>query len=289
MTFSNFLRGTVSAAGLLVLGTAAIAADLPSRKTAVAPPILIDSFQPFQIRLKAAVIIPDGRTNVYDQAGYLGIPGVTAPLGLSYGAGSQLPIGAKVSTSVIPELDLAYYFTKNIAVEAICCLSKHKVTATGYAVNGLDLGSTWVFPPTVLLQYHFTNFGAFQPYVGVGVNFTAYPWSKGGSNVVGLATALGYPTGYVGASNLKVSSSWGVAGQVGFDYMFNQNWGFNVDLKRIMMEPTATATVYSTALAGTPLAYIPVRAKVNIDPWIVSAGITYRFGGGAAAPVVAKY
>jgi outer membrane protein W len=273
MTFSNFLRGTVSAAGLLVLGSAAMAADLPSRKDAVAPPILIDTFQPFQIRLKAAVIIPDGRTSVYDQAGYLGIPGVTLPLGLSYGAGSQLPIGA---------------FTKNIAIEAICCLSKHKITATGYAVNGLDLGSTWVFPPTVLLQYHFTNFGAFQPYVGVGVNFTAYPWSKGGSNTVGLATALGYPTGYVGASNLKVSSSWGVAGQVGFDYMFNQNWGFNVDLKRIMMQPTATATVYSTALAGTPLAYIPVRAKVNIDPWIVSAGITYRFGGGSSA-VVAKY
>ena len=159
------------------------------------------------------------------------------------------------------------------------------MTGTG-ALAGLDVGSTWVFPPTVLLQYHFTNFGAFQPYVGVGVNFTAYPWSKGGNSFSALWTPLlGIPgSGLVASNGLKVSSSWGVAGQVGFDYMLNQNWGINLDLKRIMMQPTAYTNVYSTALN----AIVPVRAKVNIDPWVVSAGITYRFGG-AAGPVVAKY
>ena len=88
-------------------------------------------------------------------------------------------------------------------------------------------------------------------------------------------------------TNLSVGSSWGVVGQVGFDYMINSNWGVNVDLKRIMMQPTAYATVWNSAVSPV-LGPVPVRAKVNIDPWVVSAGITYRFGGGASA-VVAKY
>ena len=119
MTFTKFLCGTVSAAGLLVLGSAAVAADLPSKKTAVAPPVLVDSFQPFQVRLRATAIIPDGKTTVYDKSG------LTLPLvNLSAGPGSQI-FGsvAKVSTAVIPELALTYYFTKNIAIEALCCLS----------------------------------------------------------------------------------------------------------------------------------------------------------------------
>jgi len=281
MTFKDFLRGTASVAGLLVLGSAATAADLPSRKVAPAEPIVIETFQPFQIRLRATAVIPDGKNKVYDKFGTI-LPLVF----MSGGAGSEIfGSGAKVSTTVIPELDVSYYFTKNIAVEAICCLSKHSVTGTG-TLAGLNVGSTWVFPPTVLLQYHFTNFGAFQPYIGVGVNFTAYFGAKPGNQFTPFFT----PVGLIGSNavtQLSVGSSWGVAGQVGFDYMINQNWGVNVDLKRIMMQPTAHATVWNS-LVSPILGPIPVRAKLNIDPWVVSAGITYRFGGGAGA-VVAKY
>ena len=278
MTFKGFLRGTASAAAVLVLGSAAIAADLPSRKVAPAEPVVIDTFHPFQIRLRATAIIPDGKTTVYDRFGTI-LPLVN----LSGGAGSPIfGSGAKVSTTVIPELDVTYYFTKNIAIEAICCVSKHSVSGTGW-LQGLNVGSTWVFPPTVMLQYHFTNFGAFQPYVGVGVNFTAFFGTKASNSFAPFLT----PVGLVGANavtSLNVGSSWGVAGQVGFDYMLNQNWGINVDVKRIMMRPTAYGNVFNTAVG----AFIPVRAKVNIDPWVVSAGVTYRFGG-AAGPVVAKY
>jgi outer membrane protein len=281
MTFKTVLRGAASVAGLLALSSAAMAADLPSRKAVAVEPLVIDTYQPFQVRLKATAVIPDGGVNVYDRFGVL-----PTAAGLTFGAGSQFfGSGAKVSTAFIPELDIAYYITKNIAIEAICCLSKHRITGTGF-LAGHDIGSTWVFPPTVLLQYHFTNFGAFQPYVGVGVNFTAYPWSKGGNTYTPFyAPGLNAIVGYNTVSNLSISSSWGVAGQVGFDYMLNQNWGINVDLKRIMMQPTAYANVYNTALN----AVIPVRAKVNIDPWLVSAGITYRFGNSSSAPVVAKY
>ena len=282
MIVKNVLRRVAPIAGLLALGAAATAADLPSRQVPPPAPMAIETFQPFQIRVRASAVIPDGNAFVYDRYGSI-LPLVS----MSAGAGSAIyGAGAKVSTTVIPELDLSYYFTKNIAIEAICCFSKHNVTGTG-TLQGLNIGSTWVFPPTVLLQYHFTNFGAFQPYIGVGVNFTAYFSGKGGRQYQPFFT----PAGLVGANSvtqLGIGSSWGVAAQVGFDYMINQNWGVNVDLKRIIMQPTAYATVWNSAVSPV-LGPIPVRAQVNIDPWIASLGVTYRFGGGGSAPVVARY
>ena len=35
--------------------------------------------------------------------------------------------------------------------------------------------------------------------------------------------------------------------------------------------------------------FLPVRVFLPIDPLVISAGLTYRFGGGTAAPVLAKY
>ncbi|MFO1117635.1 MAG: OmpW family outer membrane protein [Beijerinckiaceae bacterium] len=284
MSFSKLIVGAVSAAGMVVLGSAAGAADLANRKSAPEP-ILVDSYQPFQVRLKATAILPSGSSSVWDRAGLI-LPAVFA----SAGPGGQIwGAGAKPSNSVIPELDLAYFFNKNIAVELICCVSPHKITGTG-SLYGLNVGSTWVFPPTVLLQYHFTDFGAFQPYIGVGLNWTAYFGNKGGNSWAGYWTPALGPTGFNASSNLSIGSTWGLAAQVGFDYMLNQNWGINVDLKRIMMQPTAYGNVYNTAVAALApaRAIIPWKAQVNIDPWVVSAGITYRFGGGASA-VVAKY
>ena len=149
-------------------------------------------------------------------------------------------------------------------VEAICCFSSHSIKA----VNGLaglgTVGSTWVFPPTVLLQYHFTNFGAFQPYLGVGVNYTHYFNAKSSGGLAG--------------GPLWINDSFGVAVQAGFDYMITRNWGFNADVKYVTMSPSAK---YPVALGG-------LKSTVAINPVIFGVGITYRFGG-AASSVVAKY
>lgn len=245
--FSKALRpAVVAVAGLTALP--ALAADLPSR---VAPPVApvvapIDTFQPFQVRVRAVGIITD-------KGGSLNTTG-----------GAYVSNGIKTSNAVIPELDISYYFTRNISAELVCCVSNHAIYANGGALNGSQVGRTWVFPPTLLAQYHFMDWGRFQPYVGVGVNYTHY-----------------FSTSTTGAlSYLNVKDSWGVAGQVGFDYMVDEHWGFNVDAKKIMMQPSLAAnTTGGVALAG----------RGDINPWLVGAGITYRFGGGSASPIVARY
>ncbi|MDE2577761.1 MAG: OmpW family protein [Hyphomicrobiales bacterium] len=277
----KIVTGVVSALFAGSMSAAALAADLPSRRAPAAAepaPMFVDSYQPFQIRLKATAVIPDGKSAMYDRLGVLN--------GLaSFGPGSQLVgYGAKPSISVIPEVDLAYYFNRNFAVETICCISHHDIKGSGF-LSGANIGSAWVIPATVLFQYHFTNFGAFQPYVGVGPNFNLWLGEKGGNtlNAAYLPLAGIMAPGGVAVTDLKIKNNFGIAGQIGFDYMINQNWGINVDLKRYLMRPTAYATVWSPAVG-----FIPVRAKVNVDPWLVSAGLTYRFGG-ASGGVVAKY
>ena len=106
MMFGHVLRGA-PVAGLLAAASAAAAADLPSRQAPPPPPMAIETFQPFQIRVRASAVIPDGNAFVYDRYGSI-LPLVS----MSAGAGSAIyGAGAKVSTTVIPELDLSYYLS----------------------------------------------------------------------------------------------------------------------------------------------------------------------------------
>jgi outer membrane protein len=241
------LRAAAAALTLGLVAGSAVAADLPVRTDAPAPAPMMTGFDPWMIRIRAVGVLPSSSGRVYTPGGLI--------------PGSNL----KVSNSVVPELDITYFFTPNIAVEAICCVTPHKITAKGSIAALGEIGRTVVFPPTVLLQYHFTGMGALKPYVGIGVNYTHYFRDSTGPNFAAL----------------RVKDSWGVAAQVGFDYMLNRNWGINFDVKKIMMRPDATVTL----LPGGPL---PLRAKAKIDPWIVGVGVTYRFGGGSSA-ILAKY
>ena len=151
------LRSTMAAALLGVLAAPAIAADLPVRADASAPaPVVFDSYHPWMIRVRAIGVLPVSSASV-------ALGGVNV-------AGASL----KVSNSVVPEVDISYFFTKNIAIEAICCITPHNVRTAGVIAPLGKVGSTVVFPPTVLLQYHFTGLGALKPYIGAGVNYTHY-------------------------------------------------------------------------------------------------------------------
>ncbi len=145
----------------------------------------------------------------------------------------------KASNGVIPEADISYFLTKNIAIEAICCVSKHDISS-----GGTKLAETTLFPPTVMLQYHF-DMGKFKPYLGAGVNYTVF---------------------FDNTNGLKLDNAWGAAVQAGVDYHVSGNWFANVDFKKLWV--------------GTDYALGAAKGHVDIDPIIVGAGIGYRFGTG---------
>ena len=154
----------------------------------------------------------------------------------------------KASNKVIPELDVSYFFTKNIAAELV--LTYPQTININYLASQQNLCSIKALPPSLLEQYHFTDLGAFKPYVGVGVNYTMF---SNRSNLMNGQYSVG-------------SSSAGVAAQVGMDYMFDKNWGLNVDVKYITMSTNVTSTAYGTNV-GT----------LTLNPWTPAVGIAYKF------------
>jgi outer membrane protein len=140
------------AAGLVLLGSGALAADLEER---MAPPEAAVDFaapSPWQIRVRGLGVITNDKGSVNGIAGS----------DLSY------------SDTVIPELDISYYFTDNIAAELILGTTYANIDAAGSIAGLGKVGKAWLLPPTVTLQYHFTEFGAFKPYVGAGVNYSLF-------------------------------------------------------------------------------------------------------------------
>ena len=56
-----------------------------------------------------------------------------------------------VDTTAIPELDLSYFLTKNVAFEAICCVGETQINSAG-GIRALgEVGTAWFFPPTLLI------------------------------------------------------------------------------------------------------------------------------------------
>ena len=164
---------------------------------------------------------------------------------------------ANVSEQFIPAATISYFFNDNIAVELFCCLSTHEITGAG-ALSGVgDLADTWIFPPIVTLQYHFTGLGSIKPYVGAGVNYTLFFDEQVGD---GAAANLN-------ATSVEIDDTWGWALQAGVDFAIGNNLSLNLDVKKVWMNTEATWT--------TPTG--PIVADVDLDPWIVSVGLGYRF------------
>ena len=154
-----------------------------------------------------------------------------------------------IDNSVVPELDASYFVTNNIAFELIAAVTPHKAHTKTSSAGPLDLGDVWLLPPTLTAQYHFTDLGQFKPYVGAGVNYTAFFDASKGSSV----TSVDY------------GNSFGPALQAGVDYMLDDHWLLNLDVKKIWINS-------DVKLNGGAIA-----ADVDINPWIVGVGFGYRF------------
>lgn len=62
-----------------------------------------------------------------------------------------------VNDKTIPEVDITYFFTPNIAAELVLTVpQKQTVTVQPSALGGpVDIGTFKHLPPTMMLQYHF--------------------------------------------------------------------------------------------------------------------------------------
>ena len=199
-----------------------------------------------QVRVLATVVDPD--TDATVTAGGLAIAGANAD----------------VSTEVIPALTLSYYLNQHLALELFCCFAKHEIDGKGTIANLGEIADTWIFPPAVTAQYHFTGMGRFEPYVGAGVQYINFFNTGTGDNALG-------------ATKVNIDPAWGLTLQAGLDLSIGNGWSLNADVKKTFIDTEISWN-------GTGIA-----ADADLDPWIFSAGLGYRFNlfghSAQAAPI----
>jgi outer membrane protein len=159
-------------------------------------------------------------------------------------------------------LNVAYMLTDHFGVELLAATPfEHRVGVKGMpgAFAGLNgkLGSLKHLPPTLSAVYYpLDPRSAFQPYVGAGINYTAF-----------FDTELSSEAKNKGFSGLAMKDSWGLAAQVGVDYMLTENLMVNAQVRYIDIETTGT-----TNYGGEK-----VKVDVDVNPFVYMVGLGYKF------------
>lgn len=160
-------------------------------------------------------------------------------------------------------ISATYMIDQHWGIEILGALPfKHNIeadigTMLGLGANG-TIASTRQLPPTISAQYYplgCKEDNKFNPYVGLGFNYTTFFDEKTRGDAAGL--------------ELSLDDSTGFAFQVGIDYEVTENVSANFALYWIDLDTTAELRTAS----GDPVA----KFNVELDPMVSTLGLAYRF------------
>lgn len=195
-----------------------------------------------QVKAMGTLVAPNGKiTSV--ELDSIGLP-----------AGTQ----TKADDNFVPTIAAEYFFTPNISLETICCVTQHDVTGTGPLAGAGLVSDANIIPATLTAKYHLVTGTGFKPYIGAGPTYFIFIDEKAGATAQAL-----------GATRQKMNDKVGFALQAGFDLPLNEKGlGLSVDAKRYFVNTTAHWYAGQTEV---------LRTRHRLDPWVVSAGLAYRF------------
>lgn len=215
---------------------------------------------------KGDILIRGGFTNVAPDAGSSNIQVGGVDFGLPIGAnGTNVLLGpVDVDNNTQLGLNIAYFVTDNINIEVLAATPfSHDIEILG----GTKLGETKHLPPTVTVNYFFSDASsAFQPYVGVGLNYTIFFDEQFDNGAVGLVAdnAAGAEI-----SDLDLDASFGVSAQIGADYEISDGIYLNASVRYINIETEAEFKVNGADLGSV--------ANIDINPWVYTLSVGYKF------------
>jgi outer membrane protein len=157
--------------------------------------------------------------------------------------------GISIHPSWTGELDVSYMFTKNLSLELMLTTCRNTLVGIN-VLRGIDIGTSWLFPPTLSLQWRFIPSYFLQPYLGLGANYSLF---------YGEDCSLTNTT-------MTLSHSWSPVLQFGLDLFFYKNWLWNLDVKYISIDTTVQLT-----------GLVPATVQLNMNPWFFGGGIGYKW------------
>ncbi len=207
-----------------------------------ATPVSAQDAGDIQVKAFLTGVLPDGAIeNV--ETDQIGLP-----------AGSQ----TRATDAIVPTVAVEYFLSPNLSVETICCVTPHDVRGAGALAGAELIDDAIILPASVTAKYHVPLGTGFKPYVGGGVTYFFIFGEDVGGDAAGL-----------GATSVDLSDELGFLLQAGVDVALNdRGLGLSLDAKRYFVGTTATFR------AGNAVA---LRSEHELDPWVVSAGLSYRF------------
>ncbi|MFZ9396581.1 MAG: OmpW/AlkL family protein [Erythrobacter sp.] len=195
-----------------------------------------------QIKLLGTAVLPDGK-----------ITDVTVDPGLPVGTQT------KANDNVVPTVAIEYFFTNNVSVETICCMTQHDVDGTTGLPGAELVSNARLIPATLTAKYHF-DVGAAKPYVGAGATYFLWVSDKPGAATTPAPFNI---------TDTDLSDEFGFVLQAGIDIpVSDKGLGISLDAKRYFVDTTARW------YAGNTLV---IETEHKLDPWVLSAGVSYRF------------
>ena len=195
----------------------------------------------FQAKLFVTGVLPDGKIDQVE-VDAIGIPATTQ---------------TKANDNVVPTIAIEYFVTNNVSVETICCVTQHDVDGTTGLPGAELVSDAKLIPATFTAKDHF-DLGGVKPYVGAGPALFLFFDEKPGAATVAL-----------GADDFDLSNELGLALQAGVDVPLNdRGLSLSLDAKRYFISSTARWYADGATVLQT---------KHQLDPWVLSAGVAYRF------------
>jgi len=154
--------------------------------------------------------------------------------------------GVDVSDNATLSLGATWFLTQNVAVDLLGAIPfRHDVK-----IGGTTVATVKHLPPTLGVQYHFNPGGAFDPYVGAGVNVTFFFSEEAKGPLAGTDVSAG--------------TSVGPALQVGGDFALTKDWVLGLDVR--------------WAKIGTEVKDNGVKlGTLDLDPFVYGITIGRRF------------
>ena len=114
-----------------------------------------------------------------------------------------------INENTRPTLTFEYFIQDNLGIELLAA-TPFKHTAT---IAGVGTATTKHLPPTLSLVYHFDNGSTVTPFVGAGLNYTAFFSEK---------SALG---------PVRMDDSFGLAVKAGFDVKLSEKGALRTEVR----------------------------------------------------------
>jgi len=163
-------------------------------------------------------------------------------------------------------------FTENLGLGILAATPfKHDINGGGDLSSDTNLGETKHLPPTITLQYFpMSSSSKFQPYAGLGINYTVFFEEKTSQNLNDALKAEYNATNV--DTSLDLDDSVGVAVELGMDYMLSENFGLNAAMwwADINTDAQITANLDGTTVKTETF-------EVEIDPMVYMIGMSYKF------------